>query len=49
MYGGPVMSYYEFFAPYGARFTDQNWSNSLQQTGPPPRPPWTKSFVGPRP
>jgi hypothetical protein len=41
---GPVLSYYEFKWPMGDRLTDEAWRAKLA-SAPPPRPPWTASFV----
>lgn len=41
---GPVLSYYEFKWPMADRLTDEAWREKLA-TQPPPRPPWTTSFV----
>ena len=41
---GPVLSYYEFKWPMGDRLTDEAWRTKLA-SAPPPRPPWTASFV----
>ena len=47
MYAGPVMSHYEFLGPYGVPMTDADWSARVTGDNPPPRPPWTDSFLAP--
>ena len=47
VYVGPLFSYYEFRQPVRQRLTDPEWSNLVAQGQLPPRPEWTREFVGP--
>jgi hypothetical protein len=40
---GPVMSYYEFKQPMGARLTDEKWREMLE-VNPPERPEWASTY-----
>jgi Protein of unknown function (DUF3160) len=45
-YGGPLLSYYEFFSKGMHRQTDTEWKKTVQKT-PPERPEWTRTYLLP--
>lgn len=46
---GPVLSHYEFTKPYGTRLTDEQWKASVKAGTLPAPPPWTESYLVPKP
>ncbi len=47
VYGGPVLSHYEFDLPFDTRQSDPEWQNQLSQGNHPPQPDWTRSYLVP--
>jgi hypothetical protein len=47
VYGGPVLSHYEFEMPGVTRKSDSEWRKDINDGRLPPRPPWTKSYLVP--
>ncbi len=45
-YVGPVYSYYEFWSPIEGRLTDKAWQARIESGDLPPRPEFTRAFVG---
>jgi hypothetical protein len=49
VFAGPVLSHYEFTKPYGVRLSDEEWKDQLKAGNAPARPPWTRSYLVPKP
>lgn len=47
IYGGPVLSHYEFEMPLDQRKTDSEWQSELSQGKHPPQPDWTQAYLVP--
>ncbi len=47
VYGGPVLSHYEFTTPVDIRKTDAEWQTMVKNKNTPPPPDWTRSFLVP--
>jgi hypothetical protein len=47
VYGGPVLSHYEFEMPGVTRKSDAEWEKDIQSDKPPPRPAWTRDYLVP--
>jgi hypothetical protein len=45
VYGGGVLSHYEFDTPPAVRMTDSEWEKELNERKQPPRPAWTRSYL----
>lgn len=48
IYGGPVLSHYEFEMPRVQRKSDSEWQAELRKGQAPPRPTWTRSYLVPQ-
>jgi len=49
VFAGPVFSQYEFNRPFGERLTDEQWKESVTERTHPKPPPWTRSYLVPKP
>jgi hypothetical protein len=47
VYGGPVLSHYEFEMPGVGRKSDSEWRKEIRDGKLPPRPSWTKTYLVP--
>jgi hypothetical protein len=47
VYGGPVLSHYEFEMPGVTRKSDSEWRKEIREGKLPPRPAWTRSYLVP--
>jgi hypothetical protein len=47
VYGGPVLSHYEFEMPGVSRKSDSEWRKEIRDGKLPPRPSWTKGYLVP--
>lgn len=48
VYGGPVLSHYEFEMPGVTRKADSEWQRELREGRVPPRPEWTHGYMVPK-
>jgi hypothetical protein len=49
VYGGPILSHYEFELGPTTRLTDGEWKSQVANNIIPPAPDWTKSYLVPKP
>jgi len=48
VYGGPVMSHYEFTTPLGIRLSNDDWKSKFYNQSEPPFNPWKYDYMAPK-